>query len=153
MGGLYSRRKGMRGEYAARDQLRAWGYKADRVPSSGAAEGFKGDIKFEKDGRSYLAEVKSWREYFKLIYPLFAEHAREGVFNVSAQYDGVLYCISVSEALDKVLVNDAVYPAQTNFPKHLKAINKLAKCSEFLKGCDVLAIRDDRRPFLWVRYR
>ena len=57
--GKFSRDKGMRQEYLLRDYLRKLGWTADRVPSSGAAEGFKGDIKAEKNGRTVLFELKA----------------------------------------------------------------------------------------------
>jgi hypothetical protein len=45
-----------------RDALRRFGFTADRVPSSGAAQGFKGDIRFSKDGVTYLAELKARKQ-------------------------------------------------------------------------------------------
>lgn len=42
--GINRRAKGNRGEYAVRDILRGFGYKANRMPMSGAIETLKGDI-------------------------------------------------------------------------------------------------------------
>lgn len=66
----FARSKGIRGEYIVRNQLRSLGYKADRVPLSGSAEGFKGDVIASKDGHSFKFEVKCRKDMFQNIYTL-----------------------------------------------------------------------------------
>lgn len=55
MVGKSSRDKGRRGEYQVRDLFREAGYKAERVPLSGACGGYPGDITVEGIG---IVEVK-----------------------------------------------------------------------------------------------
>lgn len=50
------RNKGKLGEYAVRDLLRGFGYKAERTPMSGAMPGWKGDITTEF---GWFLEVKN----------------------------------------------------------------------------------------------
>lgn len=53
---LNAKQKGNRGEYSVRDLLRAFGYKANRTPMSGAIPTWKGDITSEFP---FFLEVKN----------------------------------------------------------------------------------------------
>jgi len=57
--GLRSRRKGARRELEIVHAHRAIGVAARKVPLSGAAQGFKGDIHLTLRGRALQAEVKA----------------------------------------------------------------------------------------------
>jgi hypothetical protein len=151
MSGTYSRNKGMRNEYLLRDMLRLEGYTAHRVPSSGAAEGFKGDIAFKKDGKEWIAEVKSRKEHFKSLYEAYSKF---GEFAVAIPVsNGPLLCVSVSASMDAALSNSAVYAPPGTDKVMAKAIRKLKSIQSMLQASDVLVVRDDRKPFLYVRYR
>lgn len=59
MSGRRSRNKGARREREFVELHRVLGVEANRVPLSGAAEGFKGDIHLTLRGRALQAEVKA----------------------------------------------------------------------------------------------
>jgi hypothetical protein len=141
----------MRNEYLLRDILRLGGYEAHRVPSSGAAEGFKGDVAFSKDGKQHLAEVKSRKEHFK---PIYEAYTKFGEFAVAVPVEnGPLLCVSVSASMDAALSNSAVYVPPGTDKVMAKAIRKLLSIQDMLQASDILVVRDDRKPFLYVRYR
>lgn len=62
--GKFSRDKGNRGEYLVRDKLREAGFCVDRIPASGAAQGFKGDLRIKYDNQEILVEVKTRKKDF-----------------------------------------------------------------------------------------
>ncbi len=70
MGGKFSRDKGARSERELVNMLKGWGYEAKRVPLSGAAEGFKGDVLFRRPGDPVwqTIEAKVRANGFKQIY-------------------------------------------------------------------------------------
>lgn len=74
MGGKASRDKGARFERAVVDVLNAHGLDAKRVPLSGAAAGFKGDIHFNCQGAPKVAECKSYKSKFKTIRGWLGDH-------------------------------------------------------------------------------
>lgn len=69
---MKSYRKGYINEYKLTKDLSS--LNARRVPLSGMARGFKGDIILEMDGKSYVAEVKVRRDAFKRIYSLIEDY-------------------------------------------------------------------------------
>ena len=155
MGGRASRQKGMRGEYAFRDAIRRFGYVADRVPCSGAAQGFKGDVRFSKDGKEYTAEVKSRKGSFKTLYALFAEHfAQAQDDKLSIVVEGQL--INLSSSPVGALEDCGHYTIAEHLPfynKHRRTFKRLLKLKELVKGCDLLVVKDNNKPFLFIRYR
>ena len=66
--GKASRDKGCRFERAIVNVLKAEGIEAKRVPLSGAAEGYKGDIETIIRGNRWVLELKSRGEGFKSLY-------------------------------------------------------------------------------------
>lgn len=149
MSGLYSRRKGLKNEYQVRDALRAEGFQADRVPSSGAAEGFKGDIRFGQDGRSYLAEVKVRAgTSFKSIYELYSENQIGGVASLCIPTPEKLWCVDIADSMSKLMGFSTFYKNAAD-----KRTKVVLKVHEFLKECDFLVLRNDRMPWLYLRYR
>jgi len=62
------RQKGRRGEYEIRDRIRKAGIECERVPVSGSAEGFKGDIWFRIEDVVYKGEVKRRKSGFTTLY-------------------------------------------------------------------------------------
>lgn len=150
MSGKYSRNKGLRNEYLVRDALRLEGFHADRVPSSGAAEGFKGDVKFSKDLQSYLAEVKVRAgSSFKNIYSLYQEHKVGDIASICIPMPEKLWCVDIANSMGKVL-NTVTTFYKTVEDKRTKV---LIKAYEMLKESDVLVLRNDHKPFLYLRYR
>lgn len=158
MSGKMSRDKGKRNEYLLRDALRMMGWKADRVPSSGAAQGFPGDIKASRDGKDLLFELKARKDTFKMIYALYAEQ-------ISTQKDDVLavaipggekLCVAVSSSLDAVLGPVDLHSHVEHHPlfkKYKRTFAKIGNLQKLLGQADILAIKDNNKPFLYLRFR
>lgn len=156
--GKSQRQKGLRGEYALRDYLRARGWTANRVPSSGAAEGFKGDISAEKNGKKVLFELKCRKDTFKKIYELFDAHRRTQQDDVLAiAVPGAVHlCLSLSDSLDAAMDGSDVHVIVHKHPLYeqfKRTFTKLGNLEKMLGEADVLVIKDDRRPHLFIRYR
>lgn len=144
MGGRSSRTKGKTGEYEVRDHLRALGYTAHRVPSSGAAQGFKGDVRAETpSGDTLLVEVKRYHNSFKRLYastvggPVFMKY-----------FDMYAY-------LTRNIQDFPEYGLGGDMPAtfvQTKALPKVRTMYRMLKGCDMLAVRDDHSPWVFIKY-
>lgn len=164
MMGKASRDKGKRGEYLLRDYLRQRGWKADRVPGSGAfsyriddKEGhLKGDVTAEKDGIKARFEMK-YHESFGKIYELYEEH-------VKLKQDDVLafvcpnekrLCLAMSTSLDAVFDGPGVYEFQNRHPlfeKFKRTFGKLAGMQRLLGTSDILVLKKNHKPLLFIRY-
>lgn len=144
MSGNYSRRKGSRVEYEIRDMFRAWGYTCHRVPASGAAQGFKGDLEVHTPEKTYVVEVKARKDEFKILY----------------QYIWDAFITSIAPA--KMCLN---YPLlmQTGIPglsicypnlhgTEPKLSRKVASIiKKYYKNCDILVVKDDRKPPIFIK--
>lgn len=145
--GKASRDKGKRGEYAVRDALRAAGFQAERVPLSGAfakyeigeGKNYAGDVRATRDGREWLFEVKVRKNSFKSIYDLgFGDfHVADRVVSIWGLPNQVMF-----------FENRETKP----FPGTSITVRRLFGFRSLLKGADVLVIKDDRKPLLWIRY-
>lgn len=148
MGGKASRNKGKVGEYQARDYFRSLGMIADRVPSSGAAQGFPGDIKvIGKDGVSFLVEVKFRKAEFKSIYEL-KQRIRNNPILV---YKGDITCI-LADTYEDLYSMSSMYTITSGGSPLPKGFLKLFGMQKWVKGSDVLMIKDNNKPFLFLRY-
>lgn len=67
MAGKKHREKGARFERSVVEAFNAFGMDAKRVPLSGAAAGFKGDVHFVCQGAPRVAECKSRKAGFKVL--------------------------------------------------------------------------------------
>lgn len=162
MGGKSSRDKGKRSEYLVRDYMRSLGLKADRVPSSGAAQGFKGDVKIEApDGRIALVEVKSRQNEFKSIYAWYqnTQHDKEWkrIPYLRLIDNSTLIISEWFTDLDMLLPptegrRACFHEAPNNVVKKLTTMRKLLNTSRPDKSCDFLAIKINHKPFLYLRY-
>lgn len=157
MSGHKSRRRGKRGEYLLRDYLRQRGWVADRVPTSGAAQGFKGDVKATKYGKTLLFEVKNHSNAFKSIYALYDEHtklAQDDLLSFVCPNEAKL-CVGISTSLDAVLDGPDVYEFQDRNPlneKYKRTFKKIAGMQKLLGESDILVLKDNHKPFLFIRY-
>lgn len=151
MGGLMSRRKGTRVEYEVRDYFRNLGYTADRVPFSGSAQGFKGDVKVIADGTPFLVEVKARKEEFKKIYVVYA-NLKSPNDRMGIVHNGV--CIDVSTDFTQVVHNNRFYEQLTSALEleHKRGLHQLVKLKEVVKECQYLVLKDNNKPLLFVRY-
>lgn len=150
MSGRASRQKGMRGEYAVRDMFRLLGADAHRVPLSGAAQGFKGDVMVTfPDRQPFYIEVKKRRNEFDRIYKLLAE-IEPTLTCVGLASQGGL-CVAIGTDFTKVDALDHFLYAST--PEHTKLVDRLLQMrTKWQKDCDYLAIQGDRKPILVVRF-
>lgn len=150
------RAKGKKGEYDVRNYFRENGFVSHRVPSSGSAHGFPGDVLVKHpNGTNFLVEVKIRKDEFKSIYKLIENDHTEVIRHV---YNGKQVTVAKdffslfsqehkgrAEHTDSSL-ND---PEDKEFRKVIK---KLDKMHEWVKGSDYLVVRMDRKPFLFIRY-
>lgn len=143
-----SRRKGKRGEYLVRDYFRSLGFDADRVPSSGAAPGFKGDVRIKQDDKEWLVEVKNKKDVFKSIYSFFDTSPvnQHGVMRICV--DGQLVAISYSALC--VLDKNAGTFTILKEPKGV--LKKILGLKRVVGSCDLLAIKHTRKPLLFLRF-
>jgi hypothetical protein len=154
--GKSQRDKGCRGEYKLRDDLRRFGYQAHRVPASGAAQGFKGDVEFYDQTGKYRAEMKSRKNAYKSLYALFAAHYnyhKDDTLKIVLD-DGQL--INLSSSPIGAMENGGVYEFPTNFPwydAHKRAFGRMKTLKKLAKDCDLLAVKDNNRPILYLRFR
>lgn len=148
--GKASRGKGKRNEYLLRDYLRELGWTADRVPSSGASQGFKGDIVASKDGQKVIFELKARAESFKKIYELLDQY--NGLLRIARQD----HTCTVSYTLEDTRPMSAFFLEQelfTEFPRFKRTFGKLWGLEKLLGEAQILVLKDDRRPFIFVAYR
>lgn len=155
MGGRASRQKGKRGERLVRDYFRGLGYNAKRVVGSGAHESIdarlRGDVQIEVNGELLSAEVKVRQNEFKSIYALYETlGSRPRLFS----YNRLSACVSHSFSdlgyTSPLTAEAIVCDASANVD--LKAVKKLFGLSKFVKTCDFLVIKIDRKPLLFIRY-
>lgn len=150
--GKAQRIKGKQQEYKLRDYLRLRHWTADRVPSSGAAQGFPGDIKATKNGKTLLFELKSRKDTFKTVYELFYLHQKQcGEELLTFVFEGKL--IAVSPSLEIILDHPNVYEFALNnklYQHYARTFKKLANMEQWLRGSQVLVIKDDRQPYLFI---
>lgn len=165
--GLRSRRKGRRGEIVLRDSLRSLGYQAERVPLSGAffnhsqvdPEAYKGDVKAVKDGRTLFFEMKMRQNSFKKIYDLYFTHlgaAKDDLlsFCIGANETRNL-CVQLSTSLTAVLDKADFYaPVErhTSYKKFSRTFKKIANLHKLLGNADILVIKDNNKPMMYVRF-
>lgn len=125
------------------------------MPLSGAVDGFGGDVYAVKDGSRELFELKSRASSFTKIYDLFGHEATvEGFLGLSFNGGKCLVGISMDFELlkspDRLYV-DTVLLAKAH-PRYTRTLSKIFNLQKLLKGSDYLVIRDDRRPFLFLKY-
>jgi Holliday junction resolvase len=163
MAGNQSRHKGLRNEYALRDAVRAEGFVANRVPSSGAAEGFKGDVTFAKDGIHGVMELKARKASFGKVYLLYDTFKTNDVFSIAVPAippEQGVHCISIHPTLAAALGGTDYYLAHKQYTfkdnwvgMYNRTVTKLVNMKEMKGKSDILVVKDDRRPFLFIRYR
>jgi len=152
--GRMQRQKGLRFEYVVRDKLREAGWDAYRVPSSGAAEGFKGDVVATKGSRKYVFECKSRQSFFRDVYSLYTAEGNRETKSLRLRYpDGKLVALASSlEELLEPALDQHFYRTDGFLKASKRGANRLRKMEEWVKGCDFLVIKDNRQWPLWIRY-
>jgi hypothetical protein len=145
MSGLKSRRKGMRGEYLVRDAIRKAGFVVDRVPASGASQGFKGDLRIRYNNEDILVEVKYRKEAFANIYKLFGG---EDLDSILVDTDLIITKDPGCAVYGTVKERHGYY--FTKFNSRLFAI--LKGLFRLRGNCDILAIKSNGKPTVYLRW-
>ena len=156
--GSKNREKGKRMEYKLRDHFRSEGYKAHRVPSSGAAQGFPGDVMFtDEDDRKRLAELKSRAKGFEVLYDYFYSFVDSGTIRATSldtiriEYDIGTYGGTVTMAFraKRLFGSAATIIARPD----VKVTRKLLALEHWAEKVDTLVLHTNREPFLFLRYK
>lgn len=143
MSGKASRSKGIRMELKLRDELKKLGYESNRIPLSGSMQGYKGDVKFWlPGGQVFTAEVKSRKDSFKSIYDALYATKDKSLFLVLP--DSTLAVVSTQLAV-------ALNPKDCFTPNHPIA-RRIKTLQKLVQDCTLLAVKDDRMDFLFIRY-
>lgn len=155
MGGKASRDKGKRGEYGLRDHFRDLGYEAIRVPLSGASEGYKGDVVASKDGKEITLELKCRKNQFKSIYAILDTLSPEVIglwYNTPS--DGAL--VGLSYSFEALASFNGPYTSTESwikqFPNYKRVLKKIITLRKLVVDCDYLAIKNDRKPFIFLKF-
>ncbi len=156
MSGRASRLKGVRGEYLLRDYLRSLGYSSDRVPLSGAAQGaaYKGDVVASKDGKSIVFEMKFRKDEYKSIYAVLDGFTYKDA--VALNYQDA--CFVFGYSLPTVLGANYYYNVTPLEPKgkvqkkDFRALRKLLGLKKLLGTADILVLKINNKPLMFVKY-
>lgn len=158
MGGRASKQKGYRGEILVRDHLRTLGWVAERVPGSGAysnegRQEYSGDVKASKDGVTALFEVKCRASSFLSVYQLrkvLMGWALDGAQGFVLDGQVVLIGLTPEDVQEGFAVPVSELLARN--PWALRTAKKVLNMKKLLNGAHYLVIKDDRMPFLYLRY-
>lgn len=147
--GKRNRQKGKRVEYLLRNHLRSVGFSnANRVPASGASQGFKGDVHATFGGKTYKFEVKSRGKYFNEIYANY-NHFRSVVTGFAYETPTGWTTLYISDdILELIKDKESVGRALDNKEKKLKT--RFENMKKWVKDCDYLVIKQNHKPFLFV---
>lgn len=152
--GKASRDKGARVERALRDELTRHGWEgATRVPLSGA---MKSRIEYQSDvtarppgmGSEVTFECKARAKGFDTIYALLGTQ-KKLCFSIGP---GDLCIVTLDP---NVALESASFPDITTFPPEQQKVMRsiVKKCRDWIGTAQILALKQDRMPFLYVRYR
>lgn len=152
MSGRYSRNKGRRGEYALRDHLRALGFEAIRVPLSGASEGYKGDVVATRGEETITFELKCRKNAFSKLY-WFANQANMPSGIVAADYNLISITTSPTKTNHYLDMTKLLLTIDPSIRKQVvRAVGQMVSLEKLKGTCDVLVVKDDRKPFLFLHY-
>lgn len=150
--GKFSRNKGRRVEQDFVNLLKFKGYDARRVPLSGSMSGYKHDVIIKTESGETTFEVKARKDLYKAIYSLLDTYA--------PTKNLTLLMSSFTLSLTNLSDSDFICPRDFKRPEHLdftdkvvkKAVNQLCKIDELREGADYLVIKNDRKPFIAIKY-
>lgn len=150
-----SRDKGARSERALRDELRRRGWSdVIRVPLSGAVktrEQYQDDVVGRPPG--YAQEIrfenKARRTGFDSYYALVTDE-NDSIACAFPEGDAVVVTLNPDVALEVAIhipLQEFTLPQQ----KALRSLQK--KCRDWIGNAQILSLKQDRKPFLYARYR
>ena len=153
--GKMSRDKGARVERALRDELRRHGWSdVTRVPLSGAVktrDAYQNDVVGVPPGlgQEISCEGKARAEGFEAIYGLVPVGAAKLCFSVGS---GDLCVLTLDP---NIALESASFPDVTTFdPATQKVMRSIVKkCHDWIGTAQILALKQDRAPFLYIRFR
>lgn len=149
--GKASRDKGGRGERSLRDHLAFCGFRSGRIPLSGAMANFPGDVYAEKDGTTHLFECKVRAKGFESIYKLLASTALTEA-SVAFAHEGQL--IEISYDINHMISPrcDVFLFSHDRAEKEKRTLSKIVRMKKWLGAAQYLAIKQDRKPFVFIKY-
>lgn len=155
--GKSNKNKGRRMEYVLRDELRRLGYEAERVYASGAIKGLPGDVRATKGNKTFLFEMKSRKNTFQRIYELYNEHIKVcGDDLMALAVPGARnLCLNLSTSLDAVLGgadHHLIIHQHPLYEKYSRTFKKIENLEKLVKECNVLAIKDNHKAIIYIRY-
>lgn len=140
------RTKGARNERLARDLFRDLGWSSERIPCSGAVHWLKGDITLSKGDIKLVAEVKSRGDEYKRIYGLLDKTKTK---IVRLAYEENL--VTLSYNFRDLGFEDKQEMLFDHTPKS-QTVKKIIGMKALLKTADFLMVRNNHRPFIYIRY-
>jgi hypothetical protein len=152
--GKMSRDKGARSERQLRDELIRHGWTdVVRVPLSGAVKSrnaYQDDVVgVAPDGKEYRFENKARATGFDPIYKILPrETSLQAVFLES----GEMLTLAVDP---NVAISDVRYLSISEFDKeHQRVFRSVAKkCRDWIGNAEILSLKQDRKPFIFIRFR
>lgn len=157
MGGRHSRQKGARSERQLRDELIRHGWSdVVRVPLSGAVktrQAYQDDVVGRPPGwgSEIRFENKARATGFESIYALVPLSVPVLGFSTP---DGKIVVLSLdpNKVLD-VANRQSVTDISLYTPAQQKVMRQIIKkCEQWIGGAQILSLRQDRMPFLYIRY-
>ena len=151
------RNKGARVERLLVQYLTLKKYRAKRVPLSGSASGFKSDVvMLDEDGNIEIKiECKARAKDFDKIYAIADVVLSGGEPTWDFTLNGVLVRMTYEfDALYKQ--DDIIYRDVTGIGLHAnnkRTFTKIINMRKLLGEASILAIKGDRKPFLFFHYR
>jgi hypothetical protein len=155
MSGRMSRNKGGRVERLLVAELKKLGWTdVYRIPLRGSYQKTTGHCKPDVIGfaplvrRNVKFEVKARKDLFKAIYDLI-DGRPDDTANIIGYLDpavGIPFTISYS--IEALLSGGSL----TLFQNDAKMCKKIMKTKEWLGESDILALKQDHKPFLFVRF-
>lgn len=155
-----SRSKGQRSERNLVQDLKRYGIEALRVPLSGMQQGFKGDvIATLENGLKVNFEVKSRRNSYGSLYTLYWANLaknKEDVMYIAIPGSSAHLCVRISTSPFGIMEpNMGTYMVSSRhnlYEEHKKAFRRLETLSKLQATSDVLVLKDNNKPFLYLRY-
>ena len=152
--GKASRDKGARVERALRDELTRHGWEgATRVPLSGAMKTrveYQSDVTARPPGfvNEVTFECKARAKGFDAIYALLGR--QDALYFSVGTGDLCVVTLDPNRAIES-----GSFPDITTFPPEQQKVMRsiVKKCRDWIGTAQILALKQDRMPFLYVRYR
>lgn len=153
--GKMSRDKGARSERQLRDELLRQGWTdVVRVPLSGAVKSrnaYQDDVVgVAPDGKEYRFENKARAAGFDPIYGLIGYYDGRVACSFTDSKEMLLISLDPNAVLENLHHMDV-----THFPDaHQKVLRSVAKkCRDWIGNAEILSLKQDRKPFIYCRYR